>query len=203
MKKNKIEDYISKLKDLDNQISGIENPDDKITTQFAKKLENVLLSLNEEIVGEMTTKVQSTPTLDVRFKKLNPKAVKPTYSKEWDAGLDITTISQTSNTTEQVIYSTGIAIEIPRGYVGLLFPRSSVRNYQLTLSNCVGVIDCTFRGEIEITFNKNNGLDSFKYKPGNRIAQLVILPLPKINLIESDELSETERGDQGHGHSGV
>ena len=84
----------------------------------------------------------------------------------------------------------------------MVFPRSSVRKYDLSLANCVGVIDSGYRGEIILTFNKSMGLDSFKYKVGDRIGQLLIIPYPTIKLIEVEELSVTERNDGGHGHTG-
>jgi len=100
----------------------------------------------------------------------------------------------------QMIYGTGLAVEIPEGMVGLVFPRSSVRNYNLSMSNSVGVIDSGYRGEIMITFNITEK-DKFPatYSIGDRIAQLVIVPVPLIQYAEVEELSETSRGDQGHG----
>ena len=135
----------------------------------------------------------------VKLKKLHKDAVIPRYSKPGDAGLDLTAISKISNTTFQCTYGTGLAIEIPIGYVGLIFPRSSIRNLELTLSNSVGVIDSGYRGEIQFTFNKTNGLDSFDYKVGDRIGQLIIIPYPHIEFEEVEELSYTERGTGGYG----
>lgn len=140
--------------------------------------------------------------LQVAIKKLHPNAVIPKYAKPGDAGLDLTATSIISNTTFEVTYGTGLALEIPTDHVGLIFPRSSVRNYELMLSNCVGVIDSGYRGEIQFTFNKTNGLDSLKYKVGDRIGQLLILPYPQVTLIEETDLSETERGENGFGSSG-
>jgi len=142
------------------------------------------------------------PMLQVAVKKLHKDAVVPKYAKPGDAGLDLTATSIISNTTFEVTYGTGLALEIPTDHVGLIFPRSSVRNYELMLSNCVGVIDSGYRGEIQFTFNKTNGLDSLKYGVGDRIGQLVILPYPQVTLIEETELSETERGENGFGSSG-
>jgi dUTP pyrophosphatase len=142
------------------------------------------------------------PMLQVAVKKLHKDAVVPKYAKPGDAGLDLTATSIISNTTFEVTYGTGLALEIPTDHVGLIFPRSSIRNYELMLSNCVGVIDSGYRGEIQFTFNKTNGLDSLKYGVGDRIGQLVILPYPQVTLIEETELSETERGEKGFGSSG-
>ena len=140
--------------------------------------------------------------MQVKFKKLDTSAVVPKYAKPGDAGMDLTAVRQISNTTFQATYGTGLAVEIPKGYVGLIFPRSSIRNTELTLSNSVGVVDSGYRGEIQFTFNKLNGLDSWQYKVGDRIGQLLILPYPNIEPIEVAELSSTERGEGGFGSSG-
>lgn len=140
--------------------------------------------------------------LQVAIKKLHSNAVIPSYAKPGDAGLDITATSIISNTTFEVTYGTGLAIEIPTDHVGLLFPRSSIRKYDLQLSNSVGVVDSGYRGEIQFTFNKTQGLDSMKYRIGDRIGQLVILPYPQIQLVEEQQLSDTERGEGGFGSSG-
>jgi dUTP pyrophosphatase len=87
--------------------------------------------------------------------------------------------------------------------VGLLFPRSSVRNMDLVMSNCVGVIDAGYLGEIMATFNlKNPWSPDDVYKVGDRIAQLVIMPVPLVQYTEVEELSETERNTSGHGSTG-
>lgn len=138
----------------------------------------------------------------VKFKKLTGTAVVPSYAKAGDAGLDLTATSIVSNTTFDVTYGTGLAVEIPEGYVGLIYPRSSIRKYDLALSNSVGVIDSGYRGEIQFTFKKLAGLDSVKYHIGDRIGQLIILPYPNIVPVESDELSDTVRGERGFGSTG-
>ena len=141
--------------------------------------------------------------MKVQFKKLNPQAQKPKFGKPGDAGADLVATSFEWRTPSQVVYGTGIAVEIPEGMVGLVFPRSSVRNYDLTMSNSVGVIDSGYRGEIMVTFNFTSRTpDNVMYKIGDRIAQLVIMPVPLIQYKEVDELSETERGTDGHGSTG-
>ena len=140
--------------------------------------------------------------MNVKIKKLTIDAVIPSYAKEGDAGMDITTTGITKNTFQHVIYSTGLAIEVPLGYVCLLFPRSSIRNYELTLSNSVGVLDSGYRGEITFTFVKTDGKHSKKYQIGDRIGQMLIIPYPHIELEEVDELSISERGEGGHGSTG-
>jgi dUTP pyrophosphatase len=116
--------------------------------------------------------------------------------------MDLVATKIISNTTFDVTYGTDLAMEIPKGFVGLVFPRSSIRKYELILSNSVGVIDSGYRGELQATFKKENGLDSLAYKVGDRIAQIMIIPHPEIEFEEVDDLSDTERGDGGFGSTG-
>lgn len=142
--------------------------------------------------------------MEVKIKKLDEKAIIPSYAKPGDAGMDLTAINYTYDEEhDNHVYGTGLAIEIPKGFVGLIFPRSSNRKTRAYMTNHVGVIDSGYRGEIMITF-KNRSATSYTppYKEGDRIAQFIIIPYPEINLIEVDELSETERGTGGHGSTG-
>ena len=107
-----------------------------------------------------------------------------------------------SNHDDHLVYGVGLAVEIPEGMVGLVFPRSSIRQTDLFMANSVGVIDSGYRGEIFITFNVKKGATRW-YQVGDRIAQLVIMPVPLTKYVEVDELSETERGIGGHGSTGV
>ena len=142
--------------------------------------------------------------MKVLFKKLVPEAVKPKFGKPGDAGADLVATSLDLSRKGQVVYGTGLAVEIPEGMVGLVFPRSSVRNYDLSMSNSVGVIDSGYRGEIMVTFNLKKPEDIQEiYAEGDRIAQLVIVPVPLITYAETQELSETNRGTAGHGSTGV
>lgn len=140
--------------------------------------------------------------MKVKIKKLHSDAVIPTYAKSGDAGMDLVATKIISNTTFDVTYGTDIALEIPEGFVGLVFPRSSIRKYELILSNSVGVIDSGYRGEIQATFKKENGLDSLAYKVGDRICQITIIPYPTIEFEEVNELNNTERGQNGFGSTG-
>ena len=140
--------------------------------------------------------------MKVKIKKVHPNAVKPKYAKENDAGMDLVATSIIENTSFQITYGLGIAMEIPDGMVGLVFPRSSIRNTELMLSNSVGVIDAGYRGELQATFNKLNGLDSIAYNVGDRIAQIIIVPHPVVQFVEVDELSESKRGNGGFGSTG-
>ena len=137
--------------------------------------------------------------MKVRIKKLSENAVIPTYAKEGDAGMDLVITSIITKNLGDVTYGFGIALEIPNGFVGLVFPRSSIRKYDLALTNCVGVIDSGYRGEIQATF-KRSGV--YAYAVGDRICQIMIIPHPPIEFEEVDELSDTERGDGGFGSTG-
>ena len=142
-----------------------------------------------------------TKEMIVKIKKLHPNAVIPSYANPGDAGMDIQAID-VSIQLEQVHYKTGLAIEIPEGYVGLIFPRSSVRNKNLSLSNSVGVIDSGYRGEIVATFNWR-GMDKSHYKVGDRIMQLMIIPYPQVEFEETDTLSDTKRSAGGFCSTGT
>jgi dUTP pyrophosphatase len=143
--------------------------------------------------------------MEVKIKKLNPKAVIPSYAKSGDAGMDLIATEIISETPSQITYGLGIALEIPEGFVGLVFPRSSIRKTRLQLSNSVGVIDSGYRGELQATFNKiTTTIENQKndYKVGDRVCQIMIIPYPPIEFIEADELSNTERGEGGFGSTG-
>jgi dUTP pyrophosphatase len=167
--------------------------------------------------------------MEVKIKKLIPEAVIPSYAKEGDAGLDLTATHVGHDEYGNVVYGTGVSIEIPKGYVGLIFPRSSVAKKDLLLSNSVGVIDSGYRGEILFKFKSNTQNKLLKYirgllkkfdviysihentifssasiyEAGDRIGQLVIIPYPQIELKEVEMLSESERGGGGYGSTGV
>lgn len=143
------------------------------------------------------------PDITVKIKKLVPEAVIPSYSRSGDAAMDITCTAVVTNERGQLVCSTGIALEIPEGYVGLICPRSSICKTDLTLSNCVGVIDPNYRGEIKFVFNFiSNDSRDLVYTPGDRIGQIMIMPYPTVTFEEVTELSESNRGDQGYGSSG-
>lgn len=201
MERSDIENYIKKLKELESDLAS----GGEIDSNFDAELNKVLSLLSNDISTLNTQSTSSgtiTEVINVKVKKLDPNAVVPSYSKVGDAGMDLTITNIKENTSFSITYGFGIAMEIPKGYVGLVFPRSSVRNQDLILSNCVGVIDSGYRGELQATFKKTQGLDSISYNVGERGAQIMILPYPQINMIESDELSETDRGYGGFGSTG-
>lgn len=157
--------------------------------------------------------------MDVKIKKLHPDAKIPKYAHVGeDAGLDLI-----ATTYEYVNgrhwYGTGLAVEIPSGYFGMIIPRSSINKYDLRLSNSVGILDSGYRDEIKFVFENDSMLrrklidepfwDEFQsycihniYKVGDRVGQLIILPYPQINFIESNELTNSTRNNGGFGSSG-
>lgn len=138
----------------------------------------------------------------LNFLKLDEKAVLPSYAKPGDAGMDITCISkQYDEKTNTYIYGTGLAVEIPNGYVGLIFPRSSIFKTNLSLANHVGVIDSQYRGEIKFIFRATSGNNNH-YEVGDRVGQLMVTPYPSFQTKFVDKLSNTERGTGGFGSSG-
>ena len=138
----------------------------------------------------------------VKIKRLHKDAVIPSYSRQGDAGMDLVATSKFYDDFDNVCYGTGLAIEIPEGYVGLLFPRSSISKTDLTLRNSVGIIDSGYRGEITFKFNNILMSSCEPYNVKKRIGQLIIMPYPTIEFEEVEELSTTERGAQGFGSTG-
>jgi len=137
--------------------------------------------------------------MKVKIKKLHPDAVIPSYAKDGDAGMDLTSVDIEVLDNEHVKYYTGLAIEIPKGYAGFLFPRSSCYKRKQILSNCVGVIDSGYRGEISFVMI---GTSKCSYNIGERIGQLIIMPYPQIEFEQVKRLSKTERGAGGYGSTG-
>lgn len=151
--------------------------------------------------------------MQVKIKRLHPNSVIPKYAKPGDAGMDLTATSKFFDEYGNICYGVGLAFEIPEGYVGLIFPRSSCSKKQLILANAVGVIDSGYRGEVIMKFKPSIALDREQcatkeriyeiYDIGERIAQMIIVPYPYIEFEEVDELSKTERDSGGYGSSGA
>lgn len=158
--------------------------------------------------------------MKVKIKKLNPKAIIPAKAHPTDAGFDLVATSRTVDSDHNIVYGTGLAFEIPEGYVGYIFPRSSISRKEVMLTNAVGVIDSGYRGEVTFKFKFAANaymlkcdsdefyhsslpcLDKKVYDVGDRIGQLIIMPLPEIELEEADELSTSDRGTGGYGSTG-
>ena len=140
--------------------------------------------------------------LKVRVKRLCDGAVLPSRAHESDAGFDLVAVSVEEDRKRGIVtYGTGIAVEIPEGHVGLLFPRSSVYRHQLQLANGVGVIDAGYRGEVMLKYRIVQPHIS-RYGIGDRVGQLVVLELPKVSIEEVGELDGSDRGDGGFGSTG-
>ena len=145
----------------------------------------------------------------VKFSKLCPEAIVPTKAKYGDAGFDLTAISCQYVSDAEVPYYNyefGLAVEIPQGYFGLLCPRSSISKKALMLSNSLGVIDAGYRGPLSARFKVTNyqGEHTKVYEVGDRVVQLIIIPIPEISLVEVpyENLSKTYRGNGSFGSSG-
>lgn len=153
----------------------------------------------------------------VNFKKIVPEATEPKRVHNNDAGFDMTCVS-IKETDKYVEYGTGIALEIPDGYAGFLYPRSSVTKKDLMLKNSVGIIDAGYRGEISFRFYKNIVKDTKiplnvkgsilgyifpserdQYNIGEKIGQLIIQKIPEVTFIQVNEISDSERGTGGYG----
>lgn len=151
--------------------------------------------------------------MQVNIKKLHEDAVIPSYAKDGDAGMDLTATSKSYDEHGNVVYGTGLAFEIPNGYVGLLFPRSSNTKKDLILGNSVGVLDSGYRGEVvfkfkpTIIYTMDDDVDFVgapfhalnNYEVGDRIGQIIIMPYPQVEFVEVDELSSSDRGVGGFG----
>ena len=137
--------------------------------------------------------------MQIKFIKKHPDAMVPKYATNGDAGLDLTAVSCEIIDSEHIKYNFGIAVEIPTGYAGLIFPRSSCYKKRQLMSNCVGVIDSGYRGEISTIMLGNS---KERYDVGDRVAQLIIMSYPEIEMVEVAKLSESERGDGGYGSTG-
>lgn len=169
--------------------------------------------MSEEVPKYGVTAICEAPKdiMKVKIKKLHPDAVIPTKAHASDAGFDLPAVSRTFDEHGNVVYGFGFALEIPEGYAGFIYPRSSIRKYDLALTNCVGIVDCSYRGEITtkfkpaFRFDKSDGIPEVYhlYNPGDRIAQLIIRKVESADFVEVDALSDTDRGTGGYGSTGT
>ena len=141
----------------------------------------------------------------VRIKKLDEKAIIPTYGSEFAAGADLYACvgeAVTINPHETVLIHTGIAMEIPVGYAGLIYARSGIASKRgLAPANKVGVVDSDYRGEIMVALH-NHSENTQTIESGERIAQIVIAPYATAEFVLADELEDTQRGEGGFGSTG-
>lgn len=143
--------------------------------------------------------------VSIEIKKISDDAQIPAYAYEGDAGVDLrATQALTLQPFERALVPTGLAIALPKGYAGFVLPRSglAIKN-GITVGNAPGLIDSNYRGELKVILVNNNPNESFSVQIGDRIAQLVVMPVPTIAFTEVNELSDTSRGTGGFGSSGV
>lgn len=142
---------------------------------------------------------------NVKIKKISKNAFVPTYGSEFSAGADLYACLDASlkiESGETAFVHTGISLEIPQGFAGLVFARSGLScKKDLAPANKVGVVDSDYRGEIMVALH-NHGKEARTVEHGERVAQLLIMPYVTADFIESDELSNTERGTGGFGSTG-
>lgn len=143
--------------------------------------------------------------MNIKVKKLKPGATVPTMGSKFAAGADLYSAEDADvviEPGETKFIGTGLAMEIPEGYVGLVYARSGLACKRgLAPANKVGVVDSDYRGEIKVALH-NHGKEAQMVEKGERIAQMVIAPYLSVNYEEADELSETERGEGGFGSTG-
>ena len=141
--------------------------------------------------------------MKVKFKKIHEIAQIPQKANPGDAGFDLvaTSIEHPFGAASPYIEAgTALAVEIPRGYVGLVFPRSSISDTKHFLRNSVGVIDSGYRGEIKLRFSIDESLTA--YKIGDRVGQIIFIKLPAVEIIEAATLGTSTRQQKGFGSSG-
>ena len=169
--------------------------------------------------------------LEVKIKKLHKDAVIPKYETVGSAGMDLTAVCKEYDVNGNICFDTGLSFEIPEGFVGLIFPRSSLSKKDLMLTNSVGVIDSDYRGSVSFKFKPtlcyadytpksdedfkessdyiatpqivDNDIIHEDYSIGDRIGQIIIVPYPKVSFVEVDELSKTDRGTGGFGSTNI
>ncbi|WP_370892171.1 dUTP diphosphatase [Janibacter sp. GXQ6167] len=142
--------------------------------------------------------------IPLRYRRLHPGATAPRYAKSGDAGADLATVEEvTLAPGERALVPTGIALEIPPGWVGLVHPRSGLAaRHGLTIVNAPGTIDSGYRGEILVNLVNLDPREPITLRPGDRIAQLVLQEVGQADFVEVDSLPASERGETGHGSSG-
>ena len=146
--------------------------------------------------------------VNIRVKKLNDNAIVPTQGSEYAAGYDLyASFQEIFNPTiiapgETMMIGTGLAVELPEGYAGLIYARSGLAvKLGLRPANCVGVVDSDYRGEVMVALHNDSPLVQEVHN-GDRIAQMIITPYLNVTFCETEELSDTERGSGGFGHTG-
>ena len=143
--------------------------------------------------------------IELPIQKLRDDAVVPTRAYSGDAGLDLTACERVElGPGERSLVGTGLAIAIPEGYAGYVQPRSGLAaKHGITIVNTPGLVDSGYRGELKVILLNTDANEPFVIEPGMRIAQLVVMPVPEVVPVETDELPSSERGERGFGSSAV
>jgi dUTP pyrophosphatase len=141
--------------------------------------------------------------IELPVRRLREDAVVPERAYAGDAGLDLAACDRFElGPGERAVVGTGLAVAIPDGHAGFVQPRSGLAaRHGLSVVNAPGLIDSGYRGEIRVVLLNTDLREAFVVEPGMRIAQLVVLPVPELELVETDELPESERGVRGFGSS--
>ncbi|MDX6427288.1 MAG: dUTP pyrophosphatase [Gaiellaceae bacterium] len=141
--------------------------------------------------------------IELPIRRLRPDAVVPARAYSGDAGLDLSSCERVELAPgERALVPTGLAVAIPEGYGGFVQPRSGLATkHGISIVNTPGLVDSGYRGELLVNLVNTDKHEAFVVEPGMRIAQLVILPIPDLELVEVDELPESERGVRGFGSS--
>ena len=142
--------------------------------------------------------------IEVAVRRLREDAVLPSQAYDGDAGFDLAACEDvTLGPGERAVVPTGIAVEIPDGYAGFVQPRSGLAaRHGITIVNSPGLVDSGYRGEVLVVLLNTDNTESFTVETGTRIAQLVVLAIPELALVEVGALAESERGVRGYGSSG-
>jgi dUTP pyrophosphatase len=141
--------------------------------------------------------------IELRVTRLRPGATLPARAYEGDAGVDLATCERVElGPGERALVPTGLAVAVPDGFAGFVLPRSGLAaRHGITVVNSPGLIDAGYRGEVKVVLLNTDPSETFVAEPGERIAQLVVLAVPELDLLEVDELDESERGVRGFGSS--
>jgi dUTP diphosphatase len=141
--------------------------------------------------------------IELPIRRLRPDAVIPERAYDGDAGLDLAACERVELAPgERALVGTGVAVAIPDGYAGFVQPRSGLASkHGITIVNTPGLVDSGYRGELRVALLNTDARETFLVEPGLRIAQLVIVPLPEVELVEVETLPESERGVRGFGSS--
>ena len=148
--------------------------------------------------------MEDAPILDLRIQRVDEGLDAPAHAKPGDAGMDLrSAVDITIGPGQRCMIPCGLRMAIPEGFAGLVIPRSGLAAWHgITIVNAPGLIDSGYRGDIQVILLNTDAEDAFTINKGDRIAQLVIIQVPEVHIIDTDALDETSRGDAGFGSSG-